>query len=177
MAEGCHNSRILWEEIRQQGYPGSYGSVRRFVRRYREPKPQLPPPAPVWPQRQVVWLFVSDKDELSADDTAYLDALCQASDDLAAAYQLAQQFVTMVKKREVDMLDPWLAEAQAGPVVRLKTFAEGIRKDYNAVRAALELEWSNGPVEGQVNRLKVIKRIMYGRANFDLLRLRVLHPP
>ena len=83
----------------------------------------------------------------------------------------------MVKNREVDMLDPWLAEAQAGPVVRLKTFAEGIRKDYNAVRAALEFEWSNGPVEGHVNRLKVIKRIMYGRANFDLLRLRVLHPP
>jgi transposase len=175
--EGCHHSRILWEENRQQGYPGSYGSVRRFVGRYREPKPQLPPPAPGWPRRQVVWLWVSDKDDLSADDAAYLDALCQASNDLATAYQLAQQFVTMVKNREVDMLDPWLAEAQAGPVVRLKTFAEGIRKDYNAVRAALEFEWSNGPVEGQVNRLKVIKRIMYGRANFDLLRLRVLHPP
>jgi transposase len=50
--EGCHNSRILWEEIHRQGYPGSYDSVRRFVRRYRPPKPQLPP-APVWPRRQV----------------------------------------------------------------------------------------------------------------------------
>jgi transposase len=83
----------------------------------------------------------------------------------------------MVKNREVDMLDPWLAEAQAGPVVRLKTFAAGIRKDYNAIRAALEFEWSNGPVEGQVNRLKVIKRIMYGRASFELLRQKVLYNP
>lgn len=74
-------------------------------------------------------------------------------------------------------LDPWLADAQAGAVSQLKTFAAGLRKDYGAVRAALELEWSNGPVEGHVNRLKVIKRDMYGRAQFDLLRLRVLHPP
>jgi transposase len=176
-AEGCHNSRILWEEVRAQGYPGSYGSVRRFVGRYRMPNLQLPPPAPVWSRRQVAWLFVLDPDDLSTDDAAYLDALCQASDDLATAYQFAQRFVIMVKTRNVDALDPWLAAAQAGSVVRLKTFAEGIRKDYNAVRAALEFNWSNGPVEGQVKRLKVIKRIMYGRANFDLLRLRVLHPP
>jgi len=176
-AEGCHNSRILWEEIRQQGYPGSYGSVRCFVRRYRTPKPHLPLPAPVWSRRQVAWLFVLTPDDLSTDDAAYLEALCQASDDLATAYQIAQQFVTMVKNRKVDALDPWLTDAQAGSVVRLRTFAEGIRKDYKAIRAALEFEWSNGPVEGQVNRLKVIKRIMYGRANFDLLRLRVLHPP
>jgi hypothetical protein len=73
---------------------------------------------------------------------------------LLMPYQLAQQFVIMVKKRQVDIR---LTEAQAGPVVRLKTFAEGLRKDYNAVRAALEIDWSNGPVEGQVNRLKVIK--------------------
>jgi transposase len=118
-----------------------------------------------------------DPDGLSSDDAAYLDALCQASDDLATVCQLAQRFVAMVKNRQVDALDPWLADTQAGSVLRLKTFAEGILKDYDAVRAALEFEWSNGQVEGQVNRLKVIKRIMYGRANFDLLRLRVLHPP
>ncbi|MFC1960855.1 transposase, partial [Chloroflexota bacterium] len=77
----------------------------------------------------------------------------------------------------VDALDRWLADAQSSAVTRLKTFAEGLLKDYKAIRAALEFEWSNGQVEGQVNRLKVLKRIMYGRANFDLLRLRVLHPP
>jgi len=176
--DGCHNSRILWEEIRQQGYPGSYGSVRRFVRRYRSsnPSPSLPP-SRIWARRQVTWLLVLNPDDLSSEDAAYLEALCQASDRIAVAYALAQRFVAMVTNRQVDALDTWLADAQESSVSRLKTFAEGLRKDYDAIRAALEFPWSNGPVEGQVNRLKVIKRIMYGRANFDLLRLRVLHPP
>jgi transposase len=180
--EGCHNSRILWEEIRQQGYPGSYGSVRRFVQRYRTPHPSqpprpLPPLAPVWTRRQVAWLLVLDPPALSPEDAAYLEALCQASPDMLTAYQLAQRFVIMVKQRQVDAFDPWLTDAQSCSVTRFRTFADGLLKDYAAVRAALEFEDSNGQVEGQVNRLKVLKRIMYGRANFDLLRLRVLHPP
>lgn len=96
---------------------------------------------------------------------------------MLTAYQLAQRFVIMVKQQQVDAFDPWLADAQSCSVARLRTFADGLLKDYAAVRAALEFEESNGQVEGQVNRLKVLKRIMYGRANFDLLRLRVLHPP
>ena len=183
--DGCHNSRILWEEICQQGYPGSYGTVRRFVKRYRtpkqpkQPKPRLPPlpSSRNWTRRQVAWLLVLPPDDLSEKDAVYLEALCQASDDIAAAYDFAQRFVTMVQQGQADALDPWLVDAQASSVSRLKSFAGGLLKDYDAVRAALELEWSNGQVEGQVNRLKVIKRIMYGRANFDLLRLRVLHPP
>lgn len=178
-AEGCHNSRILWEEIRRQGYPGSYGSVRVFVKRYRSPRPRLSvlPPPRLWTRRQVAWLLVLNPHDLSSEDAAYLAALCQASPDIAAAYYLAQRFVTMVKQRQGDDFDLWLADAQASVVARLRTFAEGLLKDYAAVRAALEFEESNGQVEGQVNRLKVLKRLMYGRANFDLLRLRVLHPP
>jgi transposase len=118
-----------------------------------------------------------DPDDLSPEDAAYLDALCQASDHIATAYRLAQRFVTMVRQRQVAAFDPWLADVQISGVSRLKTFADGLRKDYDAIRAALEFDWSNGQVEGQVHRLKVLKRIMYGRAHFDLLRLRVLHPP
>jgi transposase len=83
----------------------------------------------------------------------------------------------MIKQRQVEHLDPWLADAQASTIAHLKSFADGLLRDYDAVRAALTLEWSNGQLEGQVNRLKVLKRMMYGRANFDLLRLRVLYPP
>jgi transposase len=179
--EGCHNSRILWEEIRQRGYPGSYGSVRRFVQRYRTPHHSPPsllplPFTPIWTRRRSPGFWLTPND-LPSEDAAYLAALCQASPDIATAYHLAQRFVTMVKQRQGDDFDPWLADAQASAVARLRTFAEGLLKDYAAVRAALEFEESNGQVEGQVNRLKVLKRIMYGRANFDLLRLRVLHPP
>jgi transposase len=96
---------------------------------------------------------------------------------MATAYELAQRFVLMVQSRQADQLDPWLVDAQASAISQLRTFAKGLLKDYPAIRAALTVEWSNGQVEGQVNRLKVIKRDMYGRAKFDLLRLRVLHPP
>jgi len=180
--EGCHNSRILWEEICQQGYPGSYGNVRQFVKRYRisrQSKQLLPPPplSHIWSRCQVAWLLVLDPASLSPQDTAYLEALRQASDDIAAVYLLAQRFVTMIQQRQPEALDPWLADAQSGSVPQLATFATGLLRDYDAVRAALEFEWSNGQVEGQVNRLKVLKRMMYGRAKFELLKLRVLHPP
>lgn len=179
--DGCHNSRILWEEIRQRGYPGSYSSVRRFVRRYRSKhhRPLSLPSAIARPlsPRQATWLFILAPEELAAEQAAYREALCQTCPDLATAYELAQRFVTMFQQRQVDHLDPWLADAQSSAISSLRTFAAGLLKDYDAVRAALELEWSNGQVEGQVNRLKVIKRDMYGRAKFDLLRLRVLHPP
>ena len=78
----------------------------------------------------------------------------------------------MVRQRQGERLDAWLAQAEAEPTLR--HFARGVRRDYQAVRAALSEVWSNGQVEGQVNRLKRIKRQMYGRAHFDLLRIRVL---
>jgi transposase len=113
--EGCHNSRILWEEIRQRGYPGSYSSVRRFVRRYRSEQHRassLPSSMerPLSP-RQAVWLFVLPPEELSTEQTTYRAALCQAHPALATAYELAQRFVTMIQQRQVDQLDPWLADA------------------------------------------------------------------
>lgn len=179
--EGCHNSRLLWEELRQQGYSGSYSSVRRFVQRYRTGRRRtlsslasgVRPLSP----RQAAWRLVHAPEQLSAEQDAYRAALCQVCPEIATAYELAQRFVRMVRHRHVSGLDPWLADAQSSAVSQLKTFAAGLRKDYDAFRAALELEWSNGQVEGHVNRLKVIKRDMYGRAKFDLLRLRVLHPP
>ena len=80
----------------------------------------------------------------------------------------------MIKERRVEALDAWLKDAVASQIAELKGFAKSLRQDYAAVEAALSSEWSNGQVEGQVNRLKLVKRSMYGRASFDLLRARVL---
>jgi transposase len=92
---------------------------------------------------------------------------------VAAAYDLTQTFATMARERSGERLDAWLDEAAcAAPA--LGRFAKGLRADYDAVRAGLTVVWSNGQVEGQVNKLKLIKRQMYGRAKFDLLRQRVL---
>lgn len=92
-------------------------------------------------------------------------------------YALAQRFVHMVKQRLVDHLDPWLTDSALTSVLPLRHFALGIQQDYAAVRAALATPWSNGQTEGQVNRLKFMKRQMYGRAKLDLLRLRLLYRP
>jgi transposase len=81
----------------------------------------------------------------------------------------------MLAQRRGTDLDAWLVQAQHSGIAELKSFAQGIRRDYAAVRAAFSSKWSNGQVEGQVNRLKLMKRLMFGRAKFDVLRQRVLY--
>jgi len=122
-----------------------------------------------------MWLLMREPDALDAEEQAYRQALCQRSAEVRAAYPLVQAFERMVRERQVDQLDSWLRQAEASGVRELRRFALGLRQDYAAVRGALEYPWSQGQTEGQVNRLKQIKRQMYGRAKFDLLRLRVLH--
>ena len=97
------------------------------------------------------------------------------SDELAAALDLADRFADPIRKRSPETLGEWLARGEASSDPDLRRFAEGIRRDEAAVHAAVTETWSNGPVEGHVNRLKTIKRQMYGRAGFVLLRARVLN--
>ncbi|HWE63589.1 MAG TPA: transposase, partial [Chloroflexota bacterium] len=85
------------------------------------------------------------------------------------------RFATMVRERRCAELDVWLAACHAGPIPELHNFAAGLEKDGADVRAALTLPWSNGPTEGHINKLKMIKRSAYGRMKLDLLRQRVLH--
>ncbi len=97
------------------------------------------------------------------------------NEDLRAVYLLSQEFVTMLKEGQAEALDSWLKRAKACHVSELGSFVNGIRRDYAAVRAAFCLPWSNGTTEGHVNRLKFLKRQMFGRAHLDLLRVKVLH--
>ena len=96
------------------------------------------------------------------------------NEELRAVYCLSQEFVTMLKARQVEALDGWLKQAKASHVTELGSFVNGIRRDYAAVRAACSLPWSNGTTEGHINRLKFLKRQMFGRAHLDLLRVKVL---
>jgi transposase len=102
----------------------------------------------------------------------YLQALYSASPQMAAIARIAKQFFEIIRTRDVAAWPGWLQEAQNSP---LASFARRLRRDQNAVDAALRMPWSNGMVEGHIHRLKLLKRQMYGRANFDLLRLRVLN--
>ena len=106
---------------------------------------------------------------------SYLTQLCEKDSQIAQTYELIQEFTSMLREREGERLDEWLERVENQGVGELQSFAQGLKKDYEAVKAGLTLSWSNGQTEGQVHRLKLIKRQMYGRGNFTLLRKRVLH--
>ncbi len=177
---GCRCSKTLWREIQAQGYSGSYVSVWRILRPLRaaDNRRTKPPKsiAPTLSARKAMWLLVKAPQQLSVEEQRQLIALRHCCSVAARVYPLAQRFVQIVRVGQADELDGWLQEAQASSLKHLAAFADGLQRDYAAVRAALSYEWSNGQTEGQVNRLKCIKRQMYGRAKFDLLRLRVLYP-
>jgi transposase len=184
-AEGCHNGLQLYREIRKQGYSGSRPLVSRWAAqiRKREPKPAegdevlVKPKSRVkrpWSARYAVWLLLSQPETLSDEKRASLDRMLAVSPLVRRVYDFAQAFIRIVRHRYSKCLEPWLSAVIEYGIPELIGLARSLNRDKDAVLAALSLPWSNGQVEGQVNRLKLIKRQMYGRAKFDLLRLRVL---
>jgi transposase len=111
------------------------------------------------------------------DPQARLDAICGRSTELSAALELADPFAALIRRQSPLTLTDWLVKAESSACQELRWFAARIRRDEAAVQAAVRGPWSPGPVEGHVNRLKMIKRQMYGRAGLVLLRARVVRPP
>ena len=186
-AAGCHNGSQLYREIQEKGYGGSRPLVSRWAAGMRKQEPpsqskeKASPPAKgpaarPWSARYAVWLLMRQPETLKADKKAALERMLAASPELGLAYHSAQDFIRMLKERDLQWLQPWLNAVVENKIPELTGFARSLRQDQKAVVAALSLPWSNGQVEGQVNRLKMIKRQMYGRAGFDLLRLRVIVP-
>lgn len=181
--EGCHNIKQLATELQVQGFEGHYVSVFRAMKKLLKDG-QLTQPIkpevvaiPRLSVSQAAWLLVHPDDRLDELQLKLRDKLCQLSDKIRTARELSQSFGQLVRDRQADQLDSWLEKAEQSGLKAFKNFAKGLRRDYQAVKAALTYEWSNGQVEGQVNRLKFIKRQGYGRAKFDLLRKRVLGAP
>jgi transposase len=188
-AAGEHNIASLYQAIRVQGYLGSETAVRNYLtalqaeigparrsRRYYPPvsKESQRQQNTGLSSRRATWLILRKPKEYSAEDQHLIDLIGQAHPQVKEACILAQAFVQMIRDRNASTLQPWLKEAARSGVSELQTFATGIKRDQAAILAALTYEWSQGQVEGQVNRLKLIKRQAYGRAKFDLLRHRVL---
>ena len=124
---------------------------------------------------QAIWLFFRKEEVLKAEERENLRQLRQASPDLETAYQLVKEFLQMVHELTGERLEEWLGKVHASHLQAFQSFVTGVQQDKDAVLAGLTLPWSNGPVEGHVNRLKLIKRSMYGQAELHLLKLRVLH--
>ena len=124
--------------------------------------------------RHLSWSFLRDPSRLEKQEQERL-SLIRREKNVDLVYSLAQQFVSMVKERKAERLSSWLGDCQISGITELVNFAQGLEKEGSALHAALTLPYSNGQTEGQINRLKLLKRQAYGRAQFDLLRLRVLH--
>lgn len=137
---------------------------------------QAPLQGPLESPRHLVWLFLQDPARLREADQQMLSFIRQEH-AVDLAYTLAQQFVYLLREHRVEELDTWLSTCMSSGLPDLETFASGLQKEVSAIRAAIMLPYSNGPVEGHVNRLKLIKRSMYSRGSFDLLRHRVLYSP
>jgi hypothetical protein len=171
----------LWRELQARGYAGSLASVYRALKHLRptgtDPDCQLTsPPASrrALSPRQAMWLLIRDEAALTPEQGAARTALLDAHPTLAAAADLAIRFLTNLRERDATALDPWLADAAGSGCGEFRRFAANLRKDAEAVRGAFSSPWSNGQLEGQINRVKVIKRVVYGRAKLDLLARRIL---
>lgn len=179
--EGEQNGLTLWREIKEQGYTGTEKMVYRFLvplrRKQRIIQKATVPHAPLqdFAAKDAVWLFVRDKADLDEKEQETVETICQASEIACKTYELVQEFRHMLHHREGAQLDEWLAKVTASQIRELQSFVLGVERDKAAVIAGLTLSQNNGLVEGKVNKLKLIKRMMYGRAGFPLLRQRVLH--
>ncbi len=176
--EGERTGLTLWREIKNQGYSGTERSVYRYLETLKqaEVKASLNPHRlQKFSANTTVWLFVRDPDTLDEVEREDLATFCQVSPTLKRAYDLVQDFLLMVHKREGYRLDAWLKQVEGSDLGELQQFAAGVERDKAAVKAGLTWPINNGQVEGQVTKLKLIKRQMYGRASFPLLRQRVLH--
>ncbi len=188
--EGCHNAAQLWREIKERGFRGCSSALRPYLARWRiEPPTELGPkrgklpnrlPARTAPSpRSAAWLLLgygrTQDVEEQAFNAAFVARLCASCGEVKTAQALAREFFRIVRHRRAGELESWLAAVAASQIAELASFAAGLARDKAAVAAGLSQTWSNAQTEGQVNRLKFVKRQMYGRAGFDLLRARVLH--
>ena len=188
---GDRHSGCLFEELRGRGYRGSYATLARYTRRLRQAqartgpgrpgsrRPRLSavvidrPQRPLSP-RSVTWLVLRRAEDREAEGAEQLQRLRGSPTEIAEAIGLAEGFLALVRTRAPEQLEPWLLIARASTLLAFRHFAEKLEADIEAVRAAVSLPWNNGPVEGQISRLKMLKRQMYGRANLDLLNRRFL---
>jgi transposase len=172
LLQGCRNVSQLWRELRQQGYRGQLSNVWHWLQKHRGDSKRHAVVMRTRPQvhsspRHTAWQILKE----TPSAKSYLDELYRASPEIAQLAHLGKEFFRIIRCRDLAAWPKWLEAARH---TALSRFVSGLTRDRNAVEAALQLPWSNGPVEGQVHRLKLIKRQMYGRASFDLLRLRVL---
>jgi len=181
-AEGCRNARQLWREIQQQGYAGAYRNVARITgylrHQERRGKTALPVPPGLTP-RQAVGLVLLRPDDRSVEERRTVEQLRTREPEVQQAVALLEGFIRLIRdspyEQPQERLHQWIEEVAASGLPEFEAFVIKLRQDLDAVLAGLQLPWSQGQTEGQITKLKLLKRSMYGRGGFDLLKQRILY--
>lgn len=185
---GITNSKVLMVLLRQNGYEGSQRTLQRYLRGFRKaqgmPSYRVPvtkslptvidPQSPPFTPRQAAYLIVLKEENREPENIELLEYLVKQHPDLATLVDLAHTFLELLRQRQANAFDGWLMKALTCPIQPLKKFAAGLLDDYDAVKASMMMEVSNGPVEGLNNKLKMLKRQMFGRAGLTLLAKRFI---
>ena len=181
-AAGCHNAYRLWQELQARGFAGSYRLVSGCLHAWRRTPPTAAAAAPTVfvltddpAPRRVCWLLLRPRESLTDAERTYLTRLYVVFPKVAVAEALAKEFATVLRERDVPGWYAWLHGLEISGIPELQAVAHSMWQDRAAIEAGAQQDWSNGQVEGSVNRLKTIKRTMYGRAGFALLKVRVLN--
>ena len=188
---GGSTATPLFRERPTRGDTGSHDRVAAYARRLRQaqglrpgqrcPRQLLPrvaePVCQLFTPRRAAWMVLRRPTPRREAETPQLARLCARSPEVAEAMALAQDLLSLVRQRQPEALDPWRPRATASPLEGLRRFATGLAEDDAAVKAGVTFPWSSGPVEGPINRLKMLKRQMFGRARLDLLSRRFVRAP
>jgi len=185
---GIRTPSILMKLLEPCGFEGSLRTLQRYISGLREAQGLPParikvnqalpkvvdPQSPTLTPRQAAYLVVLRPENRQAEDTDLLECVIQQHPDLTLLVELADEFLQLLRKRQADAFDAWLLKVVNCAIKPLQTFAKGLFDDYAAVKASMMTDVSNGPVEGLNNKLKMLKRQMYGRASLDLLAKRFI---
>lgn len=185
---GIRVSSVLINLLKQEGYKGSVRTVQRYIKGLRKAQGLPPacvrvthslpnvsdPQAPPFTPKQAAFLLTLRPENREAEETDILQQMAQQHPDLASIAEISDGFLQLLRQQQSDKFDDWLLKALASSIKPLQTFAKGLLDDYAAVKASMMSEISNGPVEGLNNKLKTLKRQMYGRASLELLAKRLI---
>jgi transposase len=180
----------LYEDLQRQGYRGGRSTVLGYFTQLRKaqglaPRTRTMHPAPLVTDptmlgltpRQATWRVLRRPQDVTEDEQHLLARLCQAHAAFAQAITLAQGFAQLLRARQPERLEAWVQQAATSSLVVFRRLAHSCQRDAAAVTAGVTLSWSSGPVEGHINRLKMRKRHMFGRAHLDLLSRRFVRAP
>jgi transposase len=172
---GCRNGAELWRRLKGQGFHGSLRVVTEWAtRRRRAEKASDQQLQKIPAARTIARLMTTKRDHLTKAESVTVAAIEKGVPMLADARTLIDRFQAMIREKGASELEPWIAESKQSLIA---SFANGIASDKAAVHAAITQPWSNGQVEAQITKLKLVKRQMYGRAKLDLLQARLIGAP